>query len=101
MSTRDNQTLPIPGSLQISWRGGDTGVVTWESSDPAIATVSDSGFVVARFPGAATITARRGTASATLSLKAVASRIDVTPSQAFIQLDDSVRFTATVRDANG
>jgi len=94
-----NQFLQVPRTLQLSTRDG--GAVTWASSDESVATVSGSGLITARFPGATTITARRGALSATMLLTVTASRIEIAPDRVAIALGGSQLLTATVRDANG
>jgi hypothetical protein len=97
-----DQTLQVPRSLQLSTQGGGAAAsVVWESTDTAVASVSASGLVSARFPGSATITARNGRESATLSLTVTAAWILVEPNRTTLALDGTQTLTATVIDANG
>jgi hypothetical protein len=75
--------------------------MSWESSDQAIALVSSSGLVTARFPGEATITVRRGSQSATLTLSVTATRLDVAPDPLSVAVNGTSPLTAIARDADG
>lgn len=52
-------------TLQLTAAASDNGAITWNSSNTAVATVSQTGLVTAIDEGEATITAQRGTATAT------------------------------------
>ena len=92
--------MEIPRTAQLTTAGG-SGPASWESSDTAVATVSPTGLLTARFPGAATITARRGGTSATVSLTVVASSLDLGPSIVSVELGDRRALRAILRDADG
>jgi len=94
------QTLPVPRTLQASANGG-AGPTSWESSDHVVADVSASGVVTAMFPGEATITVRRGSQSATLTVSVTATRLDVAPSPASVAVEGTVPLMAIARDADG
>ena len=77
---------------------------SWSSQSSSVATVSTSGVVSAVAVGAATITAATDgkTGSATVTVEAPsANSVDVTPSTATISAGDTLRLSATVRDAQG
>ena len=93
------QTIQVPRTLQVSATGAN-GTISWETSDETIAVVSESGLVTARFPGDATITARRGSQSATLTVTITATRLEVGPSPASVAVDGTYPLTATARDAD-
>lgn len=100
--TPDSQTVQVPRTLQLAWRGGrDFDTVTWESSNDIAASVSTSGVIAAKFPGSTTITARRGRESATLTVIATAATVEISPGVTVLRLDGRQSLTATVRDANG
>ena len=102
IAAEGDQGVLVPRTLQLFVQGGaDTGIVTWASSDTAIATVSQLGVVTGRFPGVVIITARRGTASATLGVPARASTIDISPSVTVLTVAGAQQLKAVVRDANG
>ncbi len=81
--------------------------VTWESSAPGIATVDASGRVTAVAPGTATIRAtsegRTGTATVTVRTPppTPVATVTVTPANPQLDTGQTVRLTATVRDAAG
>ncbi len=77
---------------------------TWEGSDASVVTLSTAGFATAVANGSATITATTPdgvAASALLIVSQVASTVEVTTEIDSIQKDDTTRFTAIPRDANG
>jgi uncharacterized protein YjdB len=76
--------------------------VAWSTSDASIATVS-GGVVTAVKPGAATVTAASGTASAntTVTVIPAIAQVVVTPSPAEVVINETVQLTATLRDAAG
>ena len=79
-------------------------VVTWRSGDDSVATVSAGGLVTAVSNGNATITARSGSASAsvTVSVMQAAGRIEIVPEVATLtSLGETVQLTATVLDGSG
>ena len=86
-----------------------TASVDWASSDSAIAAVSASGLIEARGNGTVTITARRGEAAGTVSVKVLQKigRIRITPERriphpfVFTSLGQTVQFTFDALDPNG
>ncbi|MCZ0934887.1 MAG: Ig-like domain-containing protein [Gemmatimonadetes bacterium] len=78
--------------------------VAWASSDASVATADASGQVTAAGNGAATITARAGSASGAAEVS-VAQEVDavaVTPAVAtLVAFRDTVRLVAEATDANG
>ena len=79
-------------------------VFAWGSSDAAVATVDASGLVTAVDNGNATITASAGetSASATVTVKQVATSVRVIPSVADeLPVGATEKLTAGARDANG
>ena len=79
-------------------------VVTWTSSDPSVANVSTQGLVTAVKNGVAAITARSGSASASIPVTVMQSvgSIAIEPTSATLMaLGETVQLTATVLDKNG
>ena len=79
-------------------------VVTWSSSDVLVATVSTQGLVTAVQNGVAAITARSGSASASIPVTVMQSvgSIAIEPTSATLMaLGETVQLTATVLDQNG
>jgi hypothetical protein len=77
--------------------------VTWTSTAPNVARV-DGGSLVGRAPGAATIRARAGGATATFPVEVVPNTIaavELTASATRVRQGDVVRFVATPKDARG
>ena len=77
--------------------------VTWASSNPAVLRVSD-GIVTAVAPGTATVTARAGSATSTLTAQVIRSAgitVNISPARASARQGDVVRFSVDVRDARG
>jgi len=78
--------------------------VQWTSSAPAVAAITRDGLLTAVAPGVATLTARSGSASATLQAEVIGARIarlDLSPDDHEGRTGDVVRFRATARDAAG
>ena len=78
--------------------------VTWSSSDASVATVSNQGLVTAVGNGDARITARSGTASASVPVTVMqsAGSVVIEPSSAtLMSFGETVQLSATVLDANG
>ena len=78
-------------------------VVTWTSSDDLVATVSTQGLVTAVQNGVAAITARSGSASASIPVTVMQSvgSIAIEPTSATLMaLGETVQLTATVLDQN-
>lgn len=75
--------------------------VTFLSSDEGIITVSDTGVVTAVGPGTATVTARadESTATVTVFVRRAAS-ISIAPGDTTLMVDDTLRLTVTVLDAD-
>ncbi|MGQ0641788.1 MAG: M6 family metalloprotease domain-containing protein [Gemmatimonadaceae bacterium] len=82
----------------------DGRAVTWRSIAPSIASVSVGGHVVGISPGVADITATIegvvGAARVTI-LPVPVARIELAPMSGSLSVGDTVRVTATVRDARG
>ena len=77
--------------------------VTWSSSDASVATVSNQGLVTAVGNGDARITARSGTASASVPVTVMqsAGSIVIEPSSvSLMSLGETVQLTAVVLDGN-
>src|SRR5207302_189021 len=109
--TPASATVPVGQTVQLTAIPRDANgnalsgpTVTWTSSNTSVLTVSTSGLVSGITPGSATITAtsegKSGTASITVTNVPVAS-VDVTPPTATVQAGQTVRLSATPRDANG
>ncbi len=77
--------------------------IAWTSSDASVAGVDGAGLVAAIANGAATITARSGSVSATapVTVEQVAASIAVSPDLASLFVGDTATFTAEAADANG
>ena len=78
-------------------------VVTWSSSDVLVATVSTQGLVTAVQNGVAAITARSGSASASIPVTVMqsVSSIAIEPTSAtLMSLGETIQLTATVLDQN-
>ena len=91
-------------AIVLSVDGGTlTGqVITFESGDEDIVAISEAGLVTAMGPGTATITARAGDRSATITIYVRrAASISIAPSDRTVGVDDTLRVKATVLDANG
>ena len=78
--------------------------VLWSSSDNAVASVSPEGLVTAKAPGRATITARVGSTTSSVSTTVVANNIaslTLTPSSPRAKTGDVIRFEVAAKDAAG
>ena len=79
--------------------------LSWSTNNSAVATVSATGLITAVMNGTATITARSGSASAsiTVTVMQTAGSIAIEPMTppALMALEDTVQLTATVLDQNG
>ena len=78
--------------------------VEWSSSDASVATVSGQGLVTAVGNGSATVTARSGSASASVPVTVMqsVSRITIEPTTATLTaLGETVQLSTTVLDLNG
>ena len=101
------QTVQLTATLRDASGNVLTGrTVTWSSSNLAVATVSASGLVTAgAVASQATITAtsegQSGTATVTVVSNAPVASVTVTPATASVAVGQTVRLTATLRDANG
>lgn len=105
-------TIQVGGSAQFSAvtkdKNGNTLTgrsVTWSSNNPGVASIdAQSGKVTGVSQGSATITAtsegKTGTTQITVVPVPVGS-VDVSPSSQSVQVGDTTRFTATVKDAQG
>ena len=103
--TTIGQTLKLNASV-IDQNGQPiTGAnVRWSSSNTAVVTVSTQGFVTAVMNGAAQITARAGSASASaiVTVAQTANSIVITPEMAtLMSIGETVQLAATVLDQNG
>lgn len=97
------QRLALDATVLTATGDARDDAVTWTSSAPGIVRVTD-GVVTAVAPGAATVTARAGGASATLALQVLPSagvRVSIAPERTNARTGDVVRFTLDVRAANG
>src|ERR1041384_3782081 len=78
--------------------------IAWTTSDSTVASVSSSGLVLAKGPGAATITAssegKSGSASIT-GVKVPVASVSVTPSAAALNQGQTVQLSATPKDSAG
>ena len=98
--------VSLNGRAYISTSGG-SGTTTWSSKDPSIATVDNSGYVTGLKIGTTTITATRGTESASCTVNVVYYDISIGGNQAnsitkvnlFLDVHESETLTATVKDA--
>ena len=109
--TQPSQSLDAIGaslqlSVQVRDQNGDpmpSASVTWSSSAPGIAAVDQQGLVTAGSAGTATITARAGSASGTLTLTVELrpATVEVSPATETLIAGRSVGLSAQVRDANG
>jgi len=80
--------------------------VTWGSSAPAVASVNSVGLVTGATAGSATITAtsegQSGSSTVTVTnVAAPVASVTVTPGSASVQSGQTVRLTASPRDASG
>jgi len=77
--------------------------LTWVSNAPAVASVSATGLVTAVAPGTATVTvsSEGRQASATVSVRAVTARLDVTPASLTLRVGEQRPLAITARDAGG
>ena len=79
-------------------------VVTWQSSDEAVATVNDRGLVTAMGNGMTQVTARSGSAEASIPVGVMqsVSGLTIEPTSAtLMSIGATVQLTATVLDDNG
>ncbi len=76
---------------------------TWVTTAQTVATVSQTGLVTAVGLGQAVISAsvNGATASAVITVAGRAASVEVTPGQATLDVFESIRLNATVRDASG
>ena len=88
----DAQGVAIPGIT-----------ISWESSDESVATVDSTGLVraVGRGGAAITATANSVSASARVTVVATVNTVLLTPSEAVLQVADSIRLSATAWDGSG
>ena len=105
------QLTATPRDAAGAARTGRT--IAWTSSDATVASVNGSGLVTAVKPGSATITATAdgvsGTAAITVTAAPTAptpapapvARVELTPTQATIELGARQTFTARLTDAAG
>ena len=78
-------------------------VIAWTSSNPAAVRVAD-GMLTALSAGSSTITARAGSAQASLSVQVLPGTgvsVEISPARTQARQGDVIRFTATVKDARG
>ncbi|HEV8364396.1 MAG TPA: Ig-like domain-containing protein, partial [Gemmatimonadaceae bacterium] len=77
--------------------------VAWTSSNPAAVRVAD-GLLTALSAGSSTITARAGSAQASVSVQVLPGAgvsVELSPSRTQARQGDVIRFSATVKDARG
>jgi hypothetical protein len=77
--------------------------IEWTSSAPRVATIDQAGLVTGVSPGRASLTARSGSASASIDVTIVANPVktlSVTPRTARARTGDVVRFSATATGTN-
>ncbi len=92
-TVRDQNGQPMPGAQ-----------VSWASSNAGVATVSSSGLVTSVANGTATLTAASGAASASaqVTVQQVVAAVALSrDSMTFARPGDTLRVSATVRDAKG
>jgi hypothetical protein len=78
--------------------------VAWRSSAPSVATVRSDGLIEARTPGPVRLTARAGSAEATVELVIrpnPLATLELSPAAPTARTGDVVRFVATARDRAG
>ncbi len=79
-------------------------VVTWQSGDETVATVNDQGLVTAVGNGMAEVTARSGSAEASVPVSVMqsATSLSIEPSSAtLMSIGATIQLSATVMDENG
>ena len=98
----DTVTLSVEVRDQYGWVIEAPGQVQWTSGDPAVAVV-DGGAVRATGNGETSIAALVGSArgEASVAVEQQTSTVDVSPDRSFLNVGDTVRLSADVRDANG
>lgn len=97
------QQLHIEATVVTASGDARDDAVTWTSSNPAVLRVAD-GMLTAVAPGAATISARAGGATATLGVRVISAAgvtLRVTPTRVNARQGDVVRFVVDVRDRGG
>src|SRR5690606_6402615 len=78
--------------------------ITFQSSQPSVVAVTPDGRLNAVRAGKAVITARAGTASASVDVEvvsAIPATVTVEPGVSSVRTGDVVRFTAVVKDRTG
>jgi len=78
--------------------------VQWRSSAPSVAAITADGLLTAVAPGRATLTARSGSATATVQAEVIGARVarlELSPDNHEARTGDVVRFVAKVRDNAG
>ena len=76
--TIDKESLDVKlNGKGYLYTSGGTGTTTWESSDPTIATVDDIGTVEGKKIGTTTITATRGSETATCTVNVIYRSLDI------------------------
>lgn len=76
----------------------------WSSGSPAVAAVRPEGLVTAVAPGSARLTARSGTAEASVEVRVLAASVatvEITPDLPAARQGDVIPFRAVARDAQG
>ena len=98
----DTVRLSVEIRDQHGWVIEAPGQVQWTSGDPAVAVV-DGGVVRAAGNGETSITATAGSASGTAAVTVAqeVSTVDVSPDRSLLDVGNTVRLSADVRDANG
>jgi uncharacterized protein YjdB len=108
--TPSQASVPQGGTVQLTATPRDAGgnplpgrVVTWKSSDTAAATVDAGGLVTGIALDTATITATSEGQSGTATVTVIApvATVEIAPTEATVQVGETVQLAATPRDSAG
>jgi hypothetical protein len=96
----------VPATAVVTFATGDTvpaAAVAWSGPDAAVVQVLPDGRMVARGEGQGRVVATSGSATVerTVTVRATVAAVTVLPDSAMLMRADSVRLTATARDARG
>jgi hypothetical protein len=97
------QRLALDATVLTASGDARDDAVTWSSSNAAVVRATD-GMLTALAPGSATITARAGRASGTVTVQVIPAAgvtATIAPERTNGRTGDVIRFALTVRDANG